>query len=93
MNITADLIQRIEDYRKDNKFPCKNYASEAAAEKAANDMADKASKFYSIPRDSVRYIVFFNPAWGRWCAAFESAPLLKNGGYIGFIPQHNFYTY
>ena len=36
-NIIAELTARIEEYRATNKNPCKNYATEAAAEKAIRD--------------------------------------------------------
>ena len=39
MNIIQSVTSRIESYRKENKNPCKNYATEAAAEKAVAKIA------------------------------------------------------
>lgn len=95
MNITQNLIARIEEYRATNKNPCKNYATEAAAEKATAAAAAKAGTYFDLNGTSARYVVFFNEAWGRWVGAMDYSELLSRktarGGYIGAIT--GFYTY
>lgn len=96
MNIIADLIERIEDYRKTNKNPCKNYATEAAAEKATKAAAEIAKAHLAAKDDHrpVRYVVFYVPAWGRWCGALDFSELLSrkgSGGYVGCCP--GFYSF
>jgi hypothetical protein len=95
MNITETLIARIEDYRKTNKNPCKNYASYEAAEKAVKKASEKAGKYFDKNETPARYIVLFVPAWGRWVGAMDYTELLNRktaqGGYIGAIS--GFYTY
>jgi hypothetical protein len=44
-NIITTLTARIEEYRAENKNPCKNYGSEAAAEKAPLHAVTPASVF------------------------------------------------
>jgi hypothetical protein len=76
MNIIASLTARIEDYRATNKQPCKNYATEAAAEKATAAMAQAAADYFDMARLTgtrpARYVVFYNEAWGRWVGAQRS---------------------
>ena len=45
-NIITELTARIEDYRSTNKNPCKNYATQAAAEKATAKMAQAAAIYF-----------------------------------------------
>lgn len=88
MNIIKSLTARIEDYRATNKQPCKNYATEAAAEKATSEIAAHAAR-YLTGRDnepSAQYIVFYVEAWGRWVGCVNMSELLTRkgaGGYIG----------
>lgn len=96
MNIIADLTARIEDYRTTNKNPCKNYATEAAAEKATKAAAAHALACLGARGDTrpVRYVVFFIPAWGRWVGALDMSELLSrngSGGYVGCCP--GFFAY
>lgn len=95
MNIIANLIERIEDYRKSNKNPCKNYCTYAAAEKAAIAAAEKAGKYFDSTGKPARFVVFFNPEWKRYCAALDYSELLNRktatGGYLGAVT--GFYTY
>ncbi|CAB4169848.1 hypothetical protein UFOVP1082_32 [uncultured Caudovirales phage] len=85
------LIARIEAYRKNNKVPCKNYATQAAAEKATAKMAQvAATHFDRDQRDdapSAQYIVVFNEAWGRWVGGICLSQLMgrstSTGGYLG----------
>jgi len=95
MNIIENLIERIEEYRATNKQPCKNYATEAAAEKATKAAAAAAGKCFDRNAQPARYVVFFNPAWGRWVGAMDYSELFRRptsvGGYVGAIS--GFYTY
>lgn len=99
MNITKTLIARIEEYRAENKNPCKSYATEAAAEKAVQQVAQDVANHFAIggEQSSARYVVFFNEAWGRWCAAVDMTELLQRksstGGYLGFCGQRGFYSF
>ena len=99
MNIIHNLIARIEGYRADNKNPCKNYATEAAAEKAVQQVAQDVANHFAISGEqpSARYVVFFNEAWGRWCAAVDMTELVQRktstGGYLGFCEQRGFYSF
>jgi len=95
MNITKDVTARIEEYRATNKNPCKNYSTQAAAEKATAIAAAKAGNYFDRNQQPARYVVFFNEAWGRWVGAMDYTELLSRktcqGGYIGAIS--GFYTY
>ena len=99
MNIIDNLIARIEEYRATNKQPCKNYSTQAAAEKATAKMAQQAATYFDREgRDNApcaRYVVFFNEAWGRWVGAIDLTELLRrensSGGYLGCCT--GFYTY
>lgn len=95
-NIITEVTARIEAYRVTNKTPCKNYATEAAAEKATKAAADHALVCLGSPKDQrpVRYVVFFVAAWGRWVGALDFSELLSRpgtGGYLGCCPD--FFTY
>ena len=94
MNITESLIARIEDYRATNKQPCKNYATEAAAVKAMEKAVADGQNYFGTDKPA-RYVVFFNPAWGRWCAGIDMSEYMRRsdfgGGYIGFFT--GFFTY
>ena len=95
MIITANLIARIEEYRTTNKTPCKNYGTQAAAEKATAAAAATAGKYFDRNAVPARYVVFFNEAWGRWVGAMDYTELLSRktcqGGYIGAVS--GFFTY
>jgi hypothetical protein len=97
MNTIKNLIARIEEYRATNANPCKNYATEQSAEKAATKMAKAIAVYYSDDEnttESPSYVVFYNPAWGRWCVAFNIVKLLnKYGGYMGYASNKGFFTY
>lgn len=98
-NIINELTARIEDYRKENKNPCKNYGSEAAAEKATAKMAQAAATYFDkqgrADARSADYVVFYVEAWGRWVGCINLSELLRRdtstGGYLGFCK--GFYTY
>jgi hypothetical protein len=98
VNIIENLTARIEAYRVENKNPCKNYATQAAAEKATAKMAIQAAAYFTkqgLPVQSARYVVFFIPAWGRWVGCIDLTELLarntSTGGYLGFCKD--FFTY
>jgi hypothetical protein len=95
MNIINTLTARIEKYRASNKQPCKNYGTQAAAEKATAAAAAAAGKYFDRNGRPARYVVFFNEAWGRWVGALDYSELLTRptatGGYLGAV--QGFYTY
>ena len=96
-NVITTLTARIEDYRSENKNPCKNYATQAAAEKATALMAKRAAAHFSIKDDapSADYVVFYIEAWGRWVGCINLNELIRRpgaaGGYMGFCT--GFFTY
>jgi hypothetical protein len=98
-NIITELTARIEDYRATNKQPCKNYATEAAAEKATAKMAQAAATYFDKERRvdarPADYVVFYVPAWGRWVGCINMSGLINRanstGGYLGFCT--GFFTY
>lgn len=91
MNLIKDLTARIEDYRKTNKVPCKNFKTERAAEKATADMARIVGrhfdKFNSVDAKPAQYVVFYIEAWGRWVGCINLTEVMRrptsSGGYIG----------
>ena len=99
MNINDTLIARIEEYRSENKNPCKNYGTQQAAEKATAAMAQRAATYFDSRSRAdarpARYVVIFNEAWGRWVGGIDLTDLLRRdnstGGYLGFCT--GFYTY
>jgi predicted ATPase len=99
MNLITALTARIEDYRAENKQPCKSYATEAAAERATAAIALHAAHVFTRPHltqvESARYVVFFNAAWGRWVGCVDMTELMhrssSTGGYVGVCT--GFYTY
>lgn len=96
MNIITELTNRIEKTRTINANPCKNYATEAAAEKAAYKMALIVANHHNLEK-AADYVVFFNQAWGRWNSAINLSAVVNNpnscGGYLGLAAQKGFYTY
>ena len=96
MNIIESVTSRIESYRKDNKNPCKSYASEASAEKAVAQIAKMVGEHHMLDQPA-NYVVFFNEAWGRWNAAIDLTGVVNHpkssGGYIGLACDKGFYTY
>ena len=95
MNIIETLTARIEEYRATNKQPCKNYATQQAAEKALADASKRAGVYFDKDAQPARYVVFYNEAWGRWVGAMDYTELFRRktclGGYVGAIS--GFYTY
>jgi hypothetical protein len=95
MNIIETVTARIEEYRTTNKQPCKNYATQQAAEKAVANAAKLAGLYFDKNGAPARYVVFFNQAWGRWVGAMDYTELFGRktfqGGYVGAV--QGFYTY
>lgn len=102
MNIITTLVARVEDYRSTNKNPCKNHATEAAADRATANVAKWAalhfSKDQTLTMDTVtpaRYVTFYVEAWGRWVGAVDMTELLarpsSTGGYLGICGD--FFTF
>lgn len=98
MNLITTLTARIEEFRATNKQPCKNYGTEAAAEKATAAMAQAAAKYFTrgaSDASSARYVVFYVEAWGRWVGCIDLTELLarptSTGGYLGVCT--GFFTY
>lgn len=91
-NIIAELTARIEEYRATNKSPCKNYATEAAAEKATAKAAAAVGNHFSKTGvgEPADYVVFYIEAWGRWVGCIDLVEVLgradSTGGYLGIEP-------
>lgn len=99
-NIINTLVERIEEYRLTNKTPCKNYATEEAAEKATAKMAQEAAVYFTKPNEEplpADYIVIYIESWGRWVGCINLTELLRrptsNGGYLGFCSAKGFYCW
>jgi len=97
-NLIKDLTDRIEGYRADTKTPCKNYATEAAAERATAKMAQAAANYFSKDgkgTTSANYVVFYVKPWGRWVGCIDMSELVNRpdstGGYMGYCT--GFFTY
>lgn len=98
-NIINEITARIEDARTTNKNPCKSYATQAAAEKAAALMAQKAATHFDkqgrADAPTADYLVIFVESWGRWIGAVNLTELLRRpnstGGYLGICT--GFYTF
>jgi hypothetical protein len=97
MNIIDNLITRVEAYRATNSNPCKNYKTQAAAEKATSAVAKLAGRHFDSAGNEAEYIVVFNAAWGRWIGAVNLNELVNRktsvGGYLGVVSQAGFFSY
>jgi predicted ATPase len=100
MNVIQTLIARIEDYRAENKKPCKSYATEAKAEAVAQILSVKYAEYFANSKNGnapCRYMVAYNEAWGRWIVGFDFSELLgrnsSTGGYLGIASKDGFFTY
>lgn len=98
MNVIHEITKRIEKRRAENKNPCKNYATEAAAEKATLAIARIASEHFTKPGERIvpaRYVVFYVESWGRWVGCVDLTELLRRststGGYLGICK--GFFSY
>lgn len=96
MNIITNLIDRIESYRKENKNPCKSYATKKAAERVVSKLALEVAQYHGC-KNSAEYVVFFNESWKRWNAAINLNELVRRkeatGGYLGMCSDKGFYTF
>lgn len=97
MNTITNLIDRVESYRATNANPCKNYKTQAAAEKATSTVAKMAGKYFDRAGREAEYVVVFNAAWGRWIGAVNLNELVNRktsvGGYLGVVSQAGFFSY
>jgi hypothetical protein len=95
MNMITLLTDRIEEYRKENKNPCKNYATEQSAIKATEKVADLVGKQHGT--HPAQYLVFYNEAWGRWVGVINLTETLtrtdSHGGYVGLAGSKGFFTF
>ena len=94
-NIAEALIERVEDRRRENKNPCKNYASYGAANKAALKFStDFAERMRYNP---INYMVVFNEVWGRWFVALDINEFIQRpewrGGFVGIGCHEGFYQF
>ena len=97
MNIIKTLITRLVTNRGTNKtFGTKTYSTEAAAEKAAEQLSKEAADFWGLEQN-INYLVFFVPQFDRWVVAFNGTEAMQRkdfrGGYIGFLASKGFYTF
>lgn len=88
MNIIKSLTARIEEYRTHHKNPCKNYATEANAEKATAETAAKCAQYFcGEGAEPANYVVFYVEAWGRWVGCINLSEVINRkgatGGYMG----------
>lgn len=98
-NIINSLKTRMITARGTNKaFPCKTYATEAAAEKATAKLADEV-KFCFDPTTeaSVDYVVFYIAEWDRWVGAINQTEVFSRptcgGGYVGLVGSKGFFAW
>jgi hypothetical protein len=99
MNITANLIARIEDRYTETKTPCKSYKTEASAIKVAEKIAQEVANYFQADRSNtarpMRYVVVMVPAMNRYCIGFDMTELINRssstGGYLGVCGDH--FTY
>ena len=96
MNVIKDLQTRIARRLTETKNPCKTYATEAGAEKAAEKMAAQAAEHFGSSRPA-NYLIIFVPELGRYTPAFAINELVARpdarGGYVGIFGAAGFYSY
>jgi hypothetical protein len=96
MNVIKDLQARIARRLTETKNPCKTYATEAGAEKAAEKMAARGAEHFGANRPA-NFIIVYVPELGRYTPAFAINELLARpettGGYVGIFGAAGFYTY
>jgi len=97
MNTIDTLIARVEASRATNSNPCKNYKTQANAEKATCAVAKMAGRYFDRAGIEAEYVVVFNAAWGRWIGAVNLNELVNRktsvGRYIGVVAQAGFFSY
>lgn len=92
-NIVNEIVARVIEAKGENKtFPCKTYATEAAAEKATAKAAANVGNYFHKTGEGrpARYIVAHVAEWGRWVGAIDLSETLRRsdstGGYLGVEP-------
>ena len=100
MNIVKDLVARIENRLTETKKPCKLYATEAAAEKVAEEKATAFAAYFSRNKQTIRparYIVVYIPSINKWAIGFDQTEVMarstSTGGYVGVMSDRGFYTF
>ena len=91
MNIIKSVTARIEEARQGTKTaPCKNYATEAAAEKATAEAALRVGCEFDREGRTARYMVLFIASWGRWVGVIDQSEVMmrrtSTGGFLGVAP-------
>lgn len=86
--------------RTGKAYPCKTYATEAAAEKATAEIAMACGKYFALhgsEAESANYVVFYVAEWGRWVGAVNQSEVLHrpnaSGGYLGVVASKGFYIW
>jgi len=96
MNVITELQTRIARRLTETKNPCKTYATEAGAERAAVKMAERGAAHFDCNRPA-QYVIVEVPELGRYTPAFAINELLARpearGGYVGIFGAAGFYTY
>ena len=96
MNVIKDLQTRIARRLTETKNPCKTYATEAGAEKAAEKMAAHGAEHFGTSRPA-NFLIVYVPELGRYTPAFDINELANRpdarGGYVGIFGAAGFYTY
>lgn len=106
MNIVKDLVARIEKRLTETKKPCKLYATEAAAEKVAEDEAKFLAVYFSRYTFSepeaehvrpARYVVVHIPSVNRWAIGLDQTEVMGRrdsvGGYAMIMAERGIYTF
>lgn len=99
MNLVKDLVSRIERRLTETKKPCKLYATEAAAEKVAEEQAEFMGSYFTNvahPRPA-RYIIVHIPSVDKYAIGFDMTEIMNRseavGGYLGVMSDRGFYTF
>lgn len=93
MNITKDLIARVERRLTETKTPCKTFKTEANAERVAEALVKAGAEYFGLTEREIRYVIFQIPSTGRYSIGWDMSYILSRGcgGYLGFFGD--FYTY
>ena len=96
MNITKNLQDRIENRLTETKTPCKLYASEATATKAADKLAKSSAEYFGASRPT-NYIIVKIESVNKFAIGFDINGLLArpetHGGYVGIFGANGHYSY
>lgn len=96
MNISKEIITRVEEARKTNKNPCPNYSTKSGAENAIKKAAKKVAVMLHKNSDEnarpANYVVVFIESWGRWVGAYDLNEVLSRPdsihGYENILNKH-----